>query len=243
MRLRRRILLSPIFEGTIKKNNQVEQSFIVQALTLDHLSDILFVQEQIIHSLPNKEILQPLSKEEFQYILNGNGLMIGAFVDETLIAFRALLVPQIDEEHLGLDIGLKVEELQQVIYQEISIVLHEYRGNQLQKTLAILIMQELSQQHHEYRYVCCTVATSNIPSLKDKFAQGMEILALKEKYNGLMRFIFVKDLQEVNSPIWNQVTFIRVDDFEAQQAKLAEGWRGFQLEERDGVQWINYGRR
>lgn len=236
-------ILSPIFEGTIKKNNQVEQSFIVQVLTLNHLSDILFVQEQIISSLTKKEILHPLSKQEFQFILNGNGLMLGAFVGKTLIAFRALLVPPIDEEHLGLDIGLKVEELQQVIYQEISNVLPEYRGNQLQKTLAILIMQELSQQSHDYRYVCCTVATSNIPSLKDKFAQGMEILALKEKYSGLMRYIFVKDLQEDNSPTWNQVAFIRVDDIEAQQAKLAEGWRGFQLEERDGVQWVNFGRR
>jgi hypothetical protein len=232
-----------IFEGTIKRNNQVEQSFNVQTLTLDHLSDILIVQEQIILSLKDRDILQPLSKQEFQFILDGNGLMLGAFVDDTLIAFRALLVPPIDEEHLGLDIGLKVEELQKVIYQEISNVLPEYRGNQLQKTLAILIMQELSQQHHEYRYVCCTVATSNIPSLKDKFVQGMEILALKEKYGGIMRYIFVKDLQEVNSPIWNQVAFIQMDDIEAQQAKLAEGWRGFQIENRDGVQWINYGRR
>ncbi|MDX1805612.1 MAG: GNAT family N-acetyltransferase [Paenisporosarcina sp.] len=232
-----------IFEGTIKKKNQVEHSYNVQTLTLDHLSDILFVQEQIISSLKDKEILQPLSKQEFQFILNGNGLMIGAFVDDTLIGFRALLIPQIDEEHLGLDIGLKEEELQQVIYQEISNVLPDYRGNQLQKTLAILIMQELSQQHHDYRYVCCTVATFNIPSLKDKFAQGMEILALKEKYGGLLRYIFVKDLQEVNSPIWNQVTFIQMDDIEAQQVKLAEGWRGFQIEDRDGVQWINFGHR
>ena len=71
----------------------------------------------------------------------------------------------------------------------------------------------------------------------------MEILALKEKYGGLLRYIFVKDLQEVNSPIWNQVTFIQMDDIEAQQVKLAEGWRGFQIEDRDGVQWINFGRR
>ena len=29
----------------------------------------------------------------------------------------------------------------------------------------------------------------NIPSLKDKFAQGMEIAALKEKYGGSMRYV------------------------------------------------------
>ena len=101
--------MNHIFEGTIKKSNQLEQSFYVQALTLGHLSEIVSVQEQIILSLKDKQSLQPLSKQEFEFILNGNGLMIGAFVDESLIAFRALLVPLIDEEHLGLDIGLKVD--------------------------------------------------------------------------------------------------------------------------------------
>jgi hypothetical protein len=234
--------VNPIYEGKIKKNNQHEHRFNVQTLTIDHLPNILFVQEQIILQLKNKETLQPLTREEFKYILNGNGLMIGAFVDDELIAFRALLVPPIDEEHLGRDIGLKEDEFEKVIYQEISNVLPAYRGNQLQKTLAILIMQELAKQNHEYRYICCTVSPFNIPSIKDKFAQGMMILALKEKYDGLLRYVFLKDLGEMNTPLWEEVKFIKADDFLAQQTKIAEGWRGFQMEIRDGDLWINFGR-
>ena len=33
----------------------------------------------------------------------------------------------------------------------------------------------------DYKYVCATVAPFNIPSLKDKFAQQMEIAAMKWK--------------------------------------------------------------
>lgn len=234
--------MNPIYEGKIKKNNQHEHRYNIHILTISHLPNILFVQEQVILQLKEKETLQPLTKEEFQYILNGNGLMIGAFVDNDLIAFRALLIPPIDEEHLGLDFGLQQEDLQKVIYQEISNVLPAYRGNQLQKTLAILIMQELAKVKHEFRYVCCTVAPFNIPSIKDKFAQGMQILALKEKYGRLLRYVFVKDLEEMNTPLWQEVEFIKAEDFVAQQTKLAEGWRGFQMEIRNDVLWINFGR-
>ena len=235
--------MNPIYEGTIKKENQHEQHVSIQILTINHLPSILFVQEQILLQLQDRGSLQPLSKEEFQYILGGNGLMLGAFVEDELIAFRALLVPPIDEEHLGRDIGLKDEELQKVIYQEISNVLPAYRGNQLQKIFAILIMQELSKQTHSYRYVCCTVSPFNIPSLKDKFSQGMEILSVKEKYNGLLRYIFVKDLEEVSSPNWQDINSIKIDDVAAQQTIIAEGWRGFQMDTREGELWIDFGRK
>ena len=237
-------LMEPIYEGMIKNDSQTTHRFTVHVLTLVHLPEILFVQEQILMELKDKESLQPLSSDEFKYILSGEGLMLGAFVDDALIAFRALLVPPIDEEqHLGLDLGLKDQELKKVIYQEISNVVPEYRGNQLQKTLATLIMQELSKEEHPYRYICCTVAPFNIPSLKDKFAQGMAIIGLKEKYEGLLRYIFVKDLENVDTPLWQEVAIIEMNDITAQQSKLAEGWRGYHMEIRDDNLWIHYGRK
>ena len=50
-------------------------------------------------------------------------------------------------------------------------------------------MDELQKEDSKYDYVCCTVAPFNIPSLKDKFAQGMAIAALKEKYGGSLRYV------------------------------------------------------
>ncbi|WP_057760816.1 hypothetical protein [Cytobacillus praedii] len=229
--------MSHVYEG-ILKNQQI--SFTVRKLTLEDLPEILNVQNHVIHQLENKERLQPLSAEEFQFILEGNGRMIGAFAEKKLIAFRALLVPPIDEEHLGWDIGLSESELPKVIYQEISNVLPAFRGNQLQKILASLIMQELAKKNHSYRYVCCTVAPFNIPSLKDKFSQGMRIAALKEKYGGSLRYIFVKDLEEIGEPEYKETIFIPMKEFSAQQSKLTEGWQGLQMEERAGEWWVKY---
>ncbi|WP_134701238.1 GNAT family N-acetyltransferase [Ammoniphilus sp. YIM 78166] len=230
-----------IFQGTLRKEDKL-LPFYVRRLSVDDLHEIFVVQEQVVDRA-DKEKLQPLSKEEIQSILQGQGLIIGAFTEEKLVAFRALLVPEVDDEmHLGLDISLSEAELSKVIYQEISIVLPAYRGNQLQKTMAKLIMHELEKDPLSYRYVCCTVAPFNLPSLKDKFAQGMEIAALKEKYSGNLRYIFVKDLLQPQRPSWKETTRLQMGDTEAQQEKLKEGWRGFELEEIDGVMWVYYGR-
>ena len=116
--------------------------------------------------------------------------MIGAYVGEELIAFRALLNPPIDEEHLGYDCGIAENEFQRVLYQEISNVSPKYRGYGLQKTLATVVMENIDLE--KYDYVCSTVKPYNIPSLKDKFSQDLVIKGLKIKYVDKLRYIFIK---------------------------------------------------
>ncbi|OSX53806.1 N-acetyltransferase [Anoxybacillus ayderensis] len=225
-------------QGILKQSNE---SFFVSRLYTEHLSDILSLQQFVVDQLEQKDILQPLTEEEYAYILQGNGLMLGAFTNNQLIAFRALLFPSIDEEHLGLDIGLSKEELKDVIYQEISIVHPKARGNGLQQTLATFIMDELERTNKPYKYICCTVAPFNIPSLKDKFAQGMEIAALKQKYGHRLRYIFVKTRSKINRT-WHEHVSLRMDDIPGQQTLLANGWRGIALEQRNHEYWILFGR-
>ncbi|MDP7979974.1 GNAT family N-acetyltransferase [Bacillus multifaciens] len=228
-----------LYEGTLK---QTKQSFKVATLSSEYIEQILSVQDAVIEALENKENLQPLTVEEFENILSGNGFMIGAFVGEQLIAFRALLVPPLDEEHLGLDIGLTGEELKRVIYQEVSNVHPDYQGNGLQKILAKVIMEQLKQSDHNYGYVCCTVAPFNIPSLKDKFAQGMEIAALKEKYSDRLRYVFVKEFQGERQKEWMNVEKLLMGDIAGQKRLLGDGYRGYEMEDQDGEYWVWFGK-
>ncbi|HFK1458877.1 TPA: GNAT family N-acetyltransferase [Bacillus cereus] len=231
--------MTVLYEGTLKQNNK---PFHVTLLSLDYIEQILSLQNVVVEALEDKSRLQPLSQEEFQYILEGNGMMIGAFIENELIAFRALLVPPIDDEHLGLDIGLPESELHRVIYQEISNVHPNCRGNGMQKILATVIMDELQKEDSKYDYVCCTVAPFNIPSLKDKFAQGMEIAALKEKYGGSMRYVFVKELREDNERDWTDIKSVPMNNAGGQQALLSEGYRGYKMEKVDEDFVVKFGR-
>ncbi|MGE8055104.1 GNAT family N-acetyltransferase [Bacillus mycoides] len=226
-----------LYEGTLKQNNE---PFHVTLLSLEHIEQILSLQNVVVEALEDKGRLQPLSLEEFQYILEGNGMMIGSFIENELIAFRALLVPPIDDEHLGLDIGLPESELHRVIYQEISNVHPNCRGNGMQKILATVIMDELQKEDSQYDYVCCTVAPFNIPSLKDKFAQGMEIAALKEKYGGSMRYVFVKELRKDIERDWTDVKSVPMSDASGQQTLLSEGYRGYEMVKLDNTFFVKF---
>ena len=231
--------MTVLYEGTLKQNNE---SFHVALLSLEHIKQILSLQNIVVEALEDKSRLQPLSQEEFQYILEGNGMMIGAFIENELIAFRALLVPPIDDEHLGLDIGLPESELHRVIYQEISNVHPNCRGNGMQKILANVIMDELQKEDSKYDYVCCTVAPFNIPSLKDKFAQGMEIAALKEKYGGSLRYVFMKKLRGDKESDWTDIQSILMSDASGQQALLSEGYLGYEIEKTADTFIVKFGR-
>ncbi|OOZ78659.1 N-acetyltransferase [Bacillus cereus] len=231
--------MTVLYEGRLKQNNEL---FHVTLLSLEHIEQILLLQNVVVEALEDKSRLQPLSLEEFQYILEGNGMMIGAFIENELIAFRALLVPPMDEEHLGLDIGIPESKLHRVIYQEISNVHPNCRGNGMQKILAKVIMDELQKEDSKYDYVCCTVAPFNIPSLKDKFSQGMEIAALKEKYGGSMRYVFVKELSGNNERDWTDIKSIPMTNAGGQQALLSEGYRGYEMEKVDGDFVVKFGR-
>lgn len=233
--------MNHLFEGYLEKNNE---SYTVRLLSKEHISQLQELQELVVDTLTEKKNLQPLTYEELDYILTGRGLMIGAFTEKGLIAFRALLIPPIDEEHLGLDAGLEAEELPRVIYQEISNVHPDYRGNRLQQTLAHLIMEELGKLDQRFTYVACTVAPFNIPSLKDKFKQGMEIAALKIKYVNQLRYIFIKRLDgEGSGGEISEITRVQMGDVDRQQTLLHEGWRGISLEEEDGGYQVLYVKR
>ena len=208
----------------------------VHVLNETHIPQLMTLQLEVVEALENKAILQPLDEEELSFILRGNGVMIGVFVEGKLIAFRALLQPEIDDEHLGYDIGLSTEgELKKVLYQEISNVHPNYRGYGLQRTMADIIMQQVDLT--KFNVVCATVMPGNIASLKDKFSQGMHVAALKFKYGGKLRYVFMKDLTCEEKVAWQEEQFISMDDTEGQQQLLKSGFVGRTMK-KDGETWL-----
>lgn len=204
----------------------------VQQLTLAHIPQLQVLQQQVVDALPDKTMLQPLDESELRFILEGNGVMIGLFAGDALIAFRALLEPPIDDEHLGIDVGHA--NLDEVLYQEISNVHPDHRGKGLQQQMAQHIMQYVDTRKH--KIVCATVMPFNIASLKDKFAQQMYVAALKLKYGGKLRYVFAKSL--VEQAAWeDEAIVVPMRETEAQQQLLRDGYYGVAMH-RDGDDWL-----
>lgn len=202
----------------------------VRYLSISDIPLLERVQQTVLETLPEKDLYQPLTTEEFVKLVTDRTI-IGAFIEKELIAFRALLIPPLDEEHLGRDIGYSNDKLGRILYQEVSNVHPSYRGYRLQSHLGRLLMEEWK---HDNRFdlICATVAPFNIASMKDKFMLGLRIGALKQKYGGKTRYIFLKELHEdwlsSGDKIW-----IEMDDYAGQVDLIESGWfgTGIQLEE------------
>lgn len=206
----------------------------VTYLAMTDLEQIEAVQQDVMDTLTEGSQYQSLSTEEFVKLLTDRTL-IGAYHKGTLIAFRALLIPPLDDEHLGYDIGYPSEGLERIIYQEVTNVHPDYRGYGLQQHLGRLLMREL-EHGSRFDLVCATVAPFNIPSLKDKFALGLRIGALKPKYGGKLRYIFMKELHSDWRPA-GEATWLEMGETEQQGALLKEGWYGTSMT-RDGERWL-----
>jgi len=213
-----------------------EKEYVVRLLKKDRVEDILRLQDIILGTLINNDFLSPLTGEEYEDAISKN-LMVGVFVEGELIAFRALAIPEIDEHHLGYDIGLETEQLEEVVYQEITNVHPDYRGFGLQKKLGTIVMEMLDAS--PYTHVCATVAPFNIASLKDKLSQGMVIGALKKKYGEMLRYVFFKKLHE-DREVGSEVLEINMADTEKQQQLLADGWIGTSIAQKDGEWYVTY---
>lgn len=202
-------------------------------LQLDDLAMIMQLQEKVKNALQSKANLEPLSREEFTFLLNGNGFMIGIFIAGNLVGFRAMLIPELDDEHLGLDCGLSEHDFSNVIYSEVSCVDPEFRGNGMQTVMGKLLFAHVDTE--QFHYICSTVSPNNIPSMKDKLALGMRIVALKEKYNGKLRYILMKNLlhKECLSTGTKDVP-VRIDDIGVQQSLLQTGYYGVEVMEKAG---------
>lgn len=213
------------------------KSVTIRKMEEQDLSSVLELQEYVIEFLMDRTFLQPLSEEEFLFILRGNGLMIGAYDAAKLIAFRAMLEPEIDRDHLGWDAGLAESELSSVLYSEVSNVHPDYRGHSLQQILGTILMKEIDRSRH--RYIVATVAPFNIPSLKDKFSLGMHIISLEKKYGGLNRYTFMKDLagsEKIGSPEF----IVDMEDLPRQQEFIRKGLIGTRIQEEEGKWKVIY---
>lgn len=211
------------------------RSVTLRPLTTGDLDTILALQKKVIAALTTESFLQPLSEEEYRYILDGNGLMIGAFSGPELIAFRAMLEPESDdEEHLGKDACLPEEEWSRVLYSEISNVDPSFRGNGLQTILGKMLLDKIDSTR--FRYICTTVAPFNIASLKDKFSLGFRIVALKQKYGTLLRYILMKESKPQIASDDLERQNVEMGDIEGQQAFLGAGWIGVGMT-RNGEKW------
>ncbi|WP_411842009.1 N-acetyltransferase family protein [Salinicoccus sp. HZC-1] len=160
-------------------------------LSLSDLDAVLELQNAVYDSLEDKEVLQILTREEFEGVIN-QGYIIGVFKGQSLVATRSMYIPQVDEEeHLADD--AKIQNKERVIYSEITFIDPASRGQGLQTKMGEALIQRVRESGN-FDHILTTVMPTNIPSLKDKFKLGFKIVKTTYKYGGKKRHVLLLDL-------------------------------------------------
>ena len=100
------------------------------------------------------------------------------------------VVPGIDADNLGYDIGLTGEELLKVAHMDIAAVLSRYRGNRLQQRMTDEAEERLVEKG--YTYLMCTIHPENSFSYQTMERRGYKLVKQAYKYGGLLRNIYLK---------------------------------------------------
>lgn len=151
------------------------------------------LQEYVYNNLEDKQVLEKIGRNEFGEMIV-QGFITGGYVNERLVALRAMYIPPLDDpEHLALDGG--IENRKEVIYSEISFIHPDSRGRGLQTELGKELIGKV-RKDGRFKYIMTTVMPTNIPSLKDKFRLGFKIVNTRVMYGGKDRHVLQLNLAE-----------------------------------------------
>ena len=102
------------------------------------------------------------------------------------------VMPGMGKENMGYDIGLNKKDLPLVAHMDSVAILSQYRGHRLQRRLMQTAEKDLKEKG--FCYLMCTVHPDNCYSRNNVLSQGYQSMAVKEKYGGHLREIFLKKI-------------------------------------------------
>jgi len=182
--------------GTLLNQETKEKvPYQIIALDISWKEKLIAVQDEVYTKLERKDLYIKITEQEFEEVLGGMGIVVGAVCNGQLVGFHVSSYHDTETKELGKHLNLNSRQLEELAYIEASVVLPEYRGNGLQK---IMISEniKLLKDCGFIKHLVTTIAPDNIPSLKSLQNLGFFILNTKEITPGCIRHILYRKLKE-----------------------------------------------
>ena len=179
--------------------------------TINDFQAVVELNETVYGSLPDQSMLRHNAPEMIASCLQEPNVTLGFWDNEKLVAIGVLYVPQCLEEdhahdvlefldnlafgHLGIrTIGLEgLEKLGiKAANQKLFLVREGYRGLGLQRKM----IQEVEKLAIErgFNLLCTTCAPNNSFSINNFLKEGYQYAKTEEKYGGLVRNLYYKQV-------------------------------------------------
>ena len=221
------------------RRTEGERRYLMRQIGMAELEQVVALHNEVIDKLPDADLCWRFPLENIRRYLALGNVTVGVFDEERLIAFRVLYFPDFNDDNPGLDFGLVGSELKLVAHLPLSNVHPDFTGNGLQKKMTLYAI-ELAAELRPFRYLCSNVSPKNYPSMAEKFAIGMLVVKLKEKYGGFRRYVFCKDLQSRWHGAEKTKVFAATQDYQLQEELLERGYRGFKAGTENGIKGVYF---
>ena len=125
------------------------------------------------------------------YMTTG-GFSLKAVCDGELAGVFIVRTKELGEENIGYDLKFDEEQRKQAAHMEIAMVRKEYRGQGLQRHMMEKAEEILKEQG--FHYLLGTAHPDNVASVNSFLRLNYEQVMTKEKYGGMRRSIFCKEI-------------------------------------------------
>lgn len=189
------------------KNNEIKyinNDFTVIKCSNENIGSILDLQDRIFETINDVTWLRKNSKEMFLKCLEEPNVTFGLKYKDKLIAL-IILYGLHDSEDLGP--SLLNHSVDNSANFKLILVDKEYRGNRFMK--ALMFVLERYAYKKGFTHLCATVSPYNNFSYENMKEMGYERDCTANKYNGLERDIYVKDIKKYQDNYLNEHTMIK----------------------------------
>ncbi|MBF5005610.1 GNAT family N-acetyltransferase [Diaphorobacter caeni] len=197
-----------------------------RVLTMEDQPQWSALRDEVLSDLPDPDVYVREDDESafFEAHVGPRGQTIGVFQGEHLIAYSMIGFPQSGEAgHLGAVVGLAPELLDKVAHISSCMVLPQWRGNGLQRTL-LAVRLAMSQAHGRPNCLAM-VSLRNHRSRHNLMRLGMHI-GWTGDIGGLQRHVLRIDLQSGTHFDMGDERLIDSADFAALCAAGRDGYVG-----------------
>lgn len=195
----------------------------IRHLTVNDEEQVKFFLVSQNSSIPHGFFYEPNDSIISKCLNSETGISLGAFLNNKLVAIRLTYIPKLDKENHGYSLNFTENELLQVAQFHGTVVLNDIRLKGLGETLVRINAVEILSKG--YKYVLVTVHPENIQSIKMFIKNRFKIVAFKNKYNNLPRYILCKK-EEVATKESNSEIKLPLDDIRKIIEKLEAGYCG-----------------
>ena len=222
----------------------MDSDCILRLCTPKDIDRIMELQKDIFAGLNDREILRENSREMLLSCLEAPHFTIGIFDREQVLAALAVLYDGRGSEE-DLSLGLVNHKVSVPANFKLVLVRKEYRGRGYQRLL--MGMLEKYAVSRGFTHLCATVSPKNLHSKANMQAMGYEYDHTQEKYGGVVRDVFVKNIAEETAEynrdaMLNElIKGIECMDFISLREQYKEFlYKGYRYESEDGFYKVTF---